>query len=109
MKDDMKLKVLVRLSHSRDQILELQQRPSVKLRQLLVGDSVNGGVEIIEVAQEEAAGVSDLAIRVDQMRQDRRRDAQVLAIILRGDPETKDFCAVLLDDLLGRDNIAGRF
>src|SRR5437667_4362240 len=56
MKDDMKLKVLVRLSHSRDQILELQQRPSVKLRQLLVGDSVNGGVEIIEVAQEEAAG-----------------------------------------------------
>src|SRR5262249_36587275 len=36
-------------------------------------------------------------------------DAHVVSIILRRDPEAKNFCAGLLDDILWRHDVAGRF
>ena len=42
------------------------------------------------------------------MGQDFRRNPKIIAIVLRRNPQTEDFCAGLFDHILRRDDVPGR-
>ncbi len=84
------------------------QCPTIKFRQLLIRNTILVRVEVVEIAQEKATGIPNLSIGFDEMVQDFRRDPKIIAIVLRRDPETQNFCARLFNHVLRRDNVPGR-
>jgi hypothetical protein len=67
--DGVKLVGLVGVPDFRNQFAKPQQRPPVQLGQLLIRYAVLRRIEIVEVTQQEPAGVADLAIGLDQVVQ----------------------------------------
>src|SRR5205085_7174817 len=83
------------------------ERPAVYLRQLVQADGGLRRVEAVEVSEGEARGVANLAVGVRDAPQDFVRAAHVLAVVRGGDPQAQNVCARLLDELFGRDGVAG--
>ena len=66
-------------------------------------------IEAREIGEHEADRVAQTAIGFDARLDDLGTDAQVFGEIRARDPEAQDLRAVLLRDLLGRDDVAERF
>ena len=62
-------------------------------------DGVGGGVEVVEVAEEEAQGVAQLAVVVADALHDVFAGDDILAEVDGGDPETDDLAAETLGDV----------
>src|SRR6476646_11172004 len=65
-------------------------------------------VKIIEVTEHEPAGVPNLSVNLDELIENLLGNSNIIAIILRGDPQTQDFCPGLFDYILRRNNVSGR-
>src|SRR5208282_6438475 len=66
-------------------------------------------VEIIEVSQQEPAGVSDSTVGFAQPFQDILGNADVVPVIFCGDPKAEYLGPVLANDFLGSYNVSERF
>ena len=73
-----------------------------------MGDVIAGGVEVVEVREPVAEGVAHLAVGLGDPRDDLVGEADVVAVVLRRDPEPDDLGAVLLEELVGVDVVAER-
>ena len=65
-------------------------------------------IEVEKVGGEDAAGVPQLAVRLDHARQNFGADPDLLAIVHHRDPQADDLGAALRDDLLRLDGVAER-
>ena len=72
------------------------------------GTASRAGIEARQVAEQEAAGVADLAIALEQRRDEALREARVGGEVHRGEQQAQDVGAVLADDLVRRDDVAER-
>ena len=93
---------------ARDDHVEFGERPAVNLPHLAQGHRVARRVEAVEVAEREARGVSNLAVRVRDALQDFLRAAHVLFVVGGDDPEAQYVSARVLDELVGRDGVTRR-
>ena len=73
------------------------------------GDGVCCRVEVVEVAEEEAEGVAQLAVVVADALHEVFAGGYVFAEVDGGDPETDDLAAEALGDVDGIDAVAERF
>jgi isoleucyl-tRNA synthetase len=73
-----------------------------------VGHQVTGRIEVVEIGDEDAAGVADLAVQIHHTRQDLLADAQLLGELGHRHPQADDLGAALLDDLLRHDGVPHR-
>ena len=101
----MELILLVGLAHPSDDLLKAVKDPAVHLRHLFIRRLIRVGFKVIEITQDEAAGISDPTVRLNQTLEDLRGDPDVLGVILGGHPESEDLGAVLVDDRLGVDDV----
>ena len=104
--DLVELEAVVGLPHPGHYTLETLEDPSVHLQHLFVVHEIPGGVEIVEVAQEEAHRVSYLSVGVHQPSQDGLGYAHVFRVVLGGHPEAQDVGPVLVYHVLGGNDIA---
>src|SRR6476646_1427992 len=65
-------------------------------------------VKIIEVTEHEPAGVPNLSVHLDELIENLLGNSNIIAIILRRDPQAQNFGPRLLDHVLRRDNVPGR-
>ena len=72
-------------------------------------DGVGGGVEVVEVAEEEAEGVAQLAVVVADALHEVFAGGDVFAEVDGGDPEADDLAAETLGDVDGIDAVAEGF
>ncbi len=106
MKDLVKLVFGVGPVHPLHELGQAVQRPPVQLLQPVIGLRVPFRVKIVAVAQQEAAGIADLAVDLRQLLQNFRGEMHVAGKIRRGDPEAQDVGAVVADHLFGGDDVA---
>ena len=59
-----------------------------------------GRLEVVDAAQQIAAGIADAAVGVHKALHDLFGVAHVFTVVHRGHPQAEPFSAVLLDDLL---------
>ncbi len=104
----MELEVLVPFAATRHQVFGAQQHPLVQLRHFTPRHRIARGIEIRQVAQHIAERVAQLAIRIHQARQNRRRHAHVFVELHRRRPQPQNLRAVILDDGLRLDRVAQR-
>ncbi len=62
----MELVLLVGLAHPPDHLLEAVEDPAVHLRHLRIGHGVRRRVEVVEIPQDEPAGVPDPPVGLDE-------------------------------------------
>ena len=91
-----------------EQIGERDHREAVELRHVGPRDRVGGGVEVVEVREQEAERVANAAVRFARAIEDLVGDADVLAVVGRGDPQAHDVGAGLRDHIDRRDRVAER-
>ena len=65
-------------------------------------------VAVAQIAQNESCGIPDLLVGIGELSQNCLRDADIRMVIRRSDPQAKDICAILLDDLIRHDAVAQR-
>ena len=75
--------------------------PLVDLVEIGGGDHVGIGVEVTDVGQQDAGGVTDLAVDLGELTEDGIRAADVHVVVAGGGPQTEDIRAVLFDNLVG--------
>ena len=102
------LVALVVLDYFLLKLVRLLQEPGVELEQLGAGHALVGG-KVAGVGEQEADGVAYAPVDVAGAREYFFGDGDLAAVIRAGDPEPKHVGAVLLDDLLRRDDVAERF
>src|SRR5881628_1143879 len=66
-------------------------------------------IVISQVAQEKPSCIAYFPINLSKLSQNRLGYPDIFLIVLTGHPEAQDLRAVLLDDLLWRHDVAGRF
>ncbi len=108
-KSQVKFVVLVGLLHPPEELGHPGQGHLVQFLPVLYGNQVFFRVEIVEVPQHEAGGVPETPVGIAQLLQDIGRQAHVVPVVLRGDPQAQDFGAVLVHDFLGGDDVAQGF
>ena len=81
------------------------QCPAVDLQHLRRGHGVLGRVKVADVGQQKAQGVADAAVAVHHAGEDFFVDGDVARIVAGGHPQSDDFGAHLLADLLRGDGI----
>ena len=79
-----------------------RQREAVHLVELVERHHVGGRIEVVEIGDENAARVPQLAVDVDDARQDLLADAQLLGELGHRHPQPDDLGAALLDHVLRR-------
>ncbi len=80
--------------------------PAVEGDQVGGGNPIGGGVEAVEVGEEEAEGVADAAVGVGGALEDFVGDAHFAPVVGGRDPEADDVGAEGLHDVLGPDDVA---
>ena len=105
---DVELIALVGFADPRRQGPGLAQDPSVERQEAGHRDRVPGRVEVVEVRQQVAHGVANLAIGLPAPRQDLVGDRVVVAVIEARDPEAQDVGAVFRDEVLRPQGVAER-
>ena len=80
--------------------MELLHRPFVDFEHFVVSDGVFGWVEVVDVAEEVANGVSDFAVGVLGFADELVVAADVILIVDAGDPEAEDIGTVFGDFIL---------
>mmetsp|Transcript_12092 Transcript_12092/g.17482 ORF Transcript_12092/g.17482 Transcript_12092/m.17482 type:complete len:349 (-) Transcript_12092:1650-2696(-) len=66
------------------------QHPLVNARHIFILDTVGGGVKVVEVSEDVAEGVSDLARRIRHLAHDVAANAHVSRVVHRGNPKAQD-------------------
>ncbi|VTR68162.1 hypothetical protein DESC_70002 [Desulfosarcina cetonica] len=107
--DHMELIGVIRLEGTLDHPLEFVQGEAVDIQHLVNRHGVLLGIEIVQVAQDEPAGVTDPAIGVAELLEDVVRNAHIIAVVRGRHPHAQDLGAVLVDDRLGRHHVAQGF
>ena len=90
-----------------DQVIQSSQCPAVDLLQLVICHTIGVGVKAIQIAQNEAGGVTDLAVSLAQLLEDILTGAHIHSVVGRSDPQADDIRTVVLDDLAGLHAVAG--
>jgi hypothetical protein len=70
-----------------------------------IGNPVFLRMEVIEIPQKKAIGVSNSKVAIGQTFQDLAGDLNVIFVILCRHPEPQDIGSQLVDDFLGGDHI----
>ena len=109
MKDLVELVGGVGLVHAGEFLGGRVQGVAVERQHVRRGHVVCRRVEVGQVAEDEAAGVADAAVGLDQAGEDLVGDADVVAVVHGRRPQAQDFRAVLVDDLLRLHAVAERF
>ena len=107
--DAVELEPLISLEDFLDEVLELVESEPVQFLHLPVGDRIGRRIEIVQVAQQEPACVSDSAVRFAQPFQDVLGNADVVPVVFGGDPKAEYLGPVLADDFLGGYDVSERF
>ncbi len=97
--DRVVLVVLVGLADAPPDLFRPVEDPAVEVEELARGNGVRGRVKAVEVAEEEAPGVADLAVGLDEALLDLLAEAGVLLVVQHGHPEPEDLGAAAGDDL----------
>jgi hypothetical protein len=97
---DMKFVRFISPANPLDQSLQLMEGKTVDLHEFRVRDAIGAGIEIVKVSQEIAEGVADLAVSFGKLPEDLLRDADIVSIVLRSDPEAQDLGPKPIDHLL---------
>ena len=93
------------------------QHVAIQFRQVFVGNGILGGVEVVQVAQQEAGCIADLAVHIRHLLEDVATQGHVGGIIHRGYPQAQHIGPVgwflllvfaAVDDDVGIDHIAHR-
>ena len=115
-----KAEEFIALERFRDLIHHLRsplQHPAVQQRQLRHRDGVVGWIEIVEVAQQVAAGVAHFAVDISELAKDAGTDRHISGVVNRAHPQAEYISAVgrflflvlaALDDHHRVDNVAQR-
>ena len=90
-----------------DQVVQSGQCPAVDLLQLIICHTIGVGIKAVQVAQDEAGGVADLAVSLAQLLEDVLAGTHVHGVVGRSHPQADDVCAIVLDDLAGLHAVAG--
>ena len=102
------LKIVAGLPQVAIQLPKPVQHPAFQFRHLVHADAF-AFVEPGQVAQQVAQRVPEPAVDVGVSFQNLRPNAQVLGIVRADDPQPEDIGAVLIDHVLGRDDVARGF
>ena len=102
----MELVILKALPRPADDPVQPVQDPAIHGGQLVIGQVVHAGLEIVQVAQQEPRRVANAAVRLRQALEDVHGDAHVVAVVRGGHPQAQYLRPKLIDDLLGRDGVA---
>ncbi|MPM49894.1 hypothetical protein SDC9_96628 [bioreactor metagenome] len=100
--------VLIGFVDGLNDLVQTNEGPFVKLLHILIGHHVGRRVEIVEVAENIPGRVADFAVNLGELLQDFRRDAHVVRVVGRGDPEAQNVGAVLSNDLFRRSAVSKR-
>ncbi len=73
-----------------DEVIQSSQSPAVDLLQLVICHTIGVGVKAVQVAQNEAGGVADLAVSLAQLLEDVLTGAHIDGVIGRSDPQADD-------------------
>src|SRR5690606_27252323 len=84
------------------------QHPALQLRHLLNRDPLRL-VPAVKITEDETQRVAKAAVAVNLPLHDLITNAHVVGIVRRDDPETEDIGAMILDDLLRRNDVAEGF
>src|SRR5439155_25777074 len=85
--EDVELEVLVRGETALQERVSPVERPAIELRQPLDRDRITRRVEVVEVGEQEARGVADAPVRLDEAAEDLLRNAHLFPVVGGGDPE----------------------
>ena len=102
----MELITVISSPHSANQLVIACQCPLIQRSQCGIIHLVGIGIKAAEVTQHIPGSVPDLQVSLRQLLQDVLGDTHVLGVVRRGNPQAKHICAVVLDDLIGRNSIA---
>ena len=89
-----------------ENFIKFHQSVLIKFFQILICNHIGIRIEVIKVAEAISCSISDLTIVIGNLLQDFRADADICVIIGRSNPQTKNVCAVLVDNLLRSDTVA---
>src|SRR6185503_9047102 len=81
---------------------------AVDFLELAVRHAVERRIEVVQIGEQVAQRVPDLAVRLDDPREDLLAQAHFLRVVAHRHPQPEDVGAALLDDVLRLDRIAER-
>ncbi len=93
------------IAHVGIEAMNLMQDITFQRRHVVVFDSF-GIIVTLERAQQIAHGIAQFAIGIDRGLDDLLADAQVFGIVRQGHPQTQDFNARFLGDVLRGNDVA---
>lgn len=106
--DLMKFKFRIGLLHALMHAGGRVQGKAVQRQHVLKRQEVRRG-QAVDVAQNEATGVADAPVGVHQSAQDLIRNADILAVLYRGNPEAHDFGPEFFNKFLRSNHVAHGF
>ena len=105
----MELVVVIGFENRFLHLFQAEQCPTVQFFHIFIGYAVFLGIEVIEVAQEVAEGISDFPVYVAHGLDDLVGEAYIALVVHGGNPEAHHVGAVLVNHILGSYYVANRF
>ena len=107
--DNVEAVALVRARHGVVDLAHVRERDAVVRREALNGNALGGRVKLVlDLAEQEAEGVADLAVRVTHVVEDRVVAGDVGRGVDRGNPQAQHVGAAGVALLVGVDHVAER-
>ena len=105
----MELVAFIGLRHAPDHFLQAVQGPPVHFQHLVAIQTVGIRCKVIQIAQDEPAGVADAPVGFHQALENFLGNADVVGIVLRRHPQPQDFRAVFGNGVFRVDGVAAGF
>ena len=99
---------LISLARCFENAVKLHKSILIKLLKLVVRYHILIGVKIVEIAEAVSCGVSNLTVVVGDLLKNFGADTNICVIICGSNPQTKNICAVFVDNLLRCNTVSER-